>query len=92
VRLDATRKDAADPVDGPLIAQEIAKRAFVIGENLLANDLYRLAFNAGDNYIPTVLEISDDSGVTWTDGRISTAPNQKFTLDAADVTVTEIIP
>ena len=92
VRLTATRKDAADPVDEALIAQEIAKRIFVIGKNLLASDLYRLAFNAGDNYIPTALEISDDSGVTWTDGRILTAPDQKFTLDAADVTVTEIIP
>jgi len=92
VRLTATRKDAADPVDEALIAQEIAKRVFVIGENLLASDLYRLAFNAGDNYIPTALEISDDSGVTWTDGRILTAPDQKFAIDAIDVTVSEIIP
>jgi hypothetical protein len=91
VRLTATRKDAADPVDEALIAQEIAKRVFVIGENLLANDLYRLVFNAGDNFIPTVLEVSIDAGVSWTDGRVLSAPNEKFTLDAADVTVTEII-
>ena len=91
VRLTATRKDAADPVDEALIAQEIAKRVFVIGENLLANDLYRLVFNAGDNFIPTVLEVSIDAGVSWTDGSVLSAPNEKFTLDAADVTVTEII-
>ena len=91
VRLTATRKDAADPVDKALIAQEIAKRVFVIGENLLANDLYRLVFNAGDNFIPTVLEVSIDAGVSWTDGSVLSAPNEKFTLDAADVTVTEII-
>ena len=92
VRLTATRKDAADPVDEALIAQEIAKRVFVIGENLLANDLYRLVFNAGDNFIPTVLEVSIDAGVSWTDGSVLSAPNEKFTLDAADVTVTEVIP
>jgi len=92
VRLTATRKDAADPVDDALIAQEIAKRVFVIGENLLANDLYRLVFNAGDNFIPTVLEVSIDEGSSWTDGSVLTAPNEKFTLDAADVTVTEITP
>jgi len=91
VRLTATRKDAANPVDEALIAQEIAKRVFVIGENLLANDLYRLVFNAGDNFIPTVLEVSIDAGVSWTDGSVLSAPNEKFTLDAADVTVTEII-
>jgi len=91
VRLTATRKDAADPVDETLISQEIAKRIFVIGENLLANDLYRLAFNAGDNFIPTELEVSIDAGVSWTDGSVLSAPNEKFTLDAADVTVTEII-
>jgi len=92
VRLTATRKDAADPVDEALIAQEIAKRVFVIGENLLANDLYRLAFNAGDNFIPTELEISIDEGSSWTDGSVLTAPNEKFTLDAIDVTVSEVIP
>jgi len=91
VRLTATRKDAADPVDKALIAQEIAKRVFVIGENLLANDLYRLAFNAGDNFVPTVLEVSIDAGASWTDGSVLSAPNEKFTLDDADVTVTEII-
>ena len=92
VRLTATRKDASDPVDETLISQEIAKRIFVIGENLLANDLYRLAFNAGDNFIPTELEISIDAGSSWTDGSVLTAPNEKFAIDAIDVTVSEIIP
>jgi len=91
VRLTATRKDAADPVDEALIAQEIAKRVFVIGENLLANDLYRMSFNAGDNFIPTALEVSINAGASWTDGRAISALNEKFTLDADDVAVTEII-
>jgi len=62
VRLDATRKDAANPVDEALISQAIAARTFNIGENLLAGDLYRLAFNAGESFIPTNLEISLTAG------------------------------
>jgi len=91
VRLDATRKDAANPVDEALISQAIAARTFNIGENLLAGDLYRLAFNAGENFIPTNLEISQDSGATYTDGRILSDLNEKFSIAAGDVAVTEII-
>jgi hypothetical protein len=91
VRLDATRKDAANPVDEALISQAIAAKDFNIGENLLANDLYRLAFNAGTNFIPTNLEVSRDDGATYTDGRILSDLDEKFSIDAADVTVTEII-
>ena len=91
VRLDATRKDAANPVDEALISQAIAARTFNIGENLLAGDLYRLAFNAGENFIPTNLEISQDGGATYTDGRILSDLDEKFSIAAGDVAVTEII-
>jgi len=91
VRLDATRKDAANPVDEALISQAVAARTFNIGENLLAGDLYRLAFNAGENFIPTNLEISQDGGATYTDGRILSDLNEKFSIAAGDVAVTEII-
>ena len=91
VRLDATRKDAANPVDEALISQAIAARTFNIGENLLAGDLYRLAFNAGESFIPTKLEVSRDSGATYTDGRILSDLNEKFSIAAGDVAVTEII-
>ncbi|MAB53542.1 baseplate J/gp47 family protein [Marinobacter sp.] len=91
VRLTATRKDAASPVDESLIAQEVASRLFVVGQNIIANDLYRDVFRAGDNFIPTDLEISRD-GMTWTDERLVASPDEKFTIDAADVTVTEVIP
>ena len=90
VRLDAERKNALQPIDSVAIAQSIAGKEFVIGENLLANDLYRLAFKAGENFIPTNLEISSDGGATYTDGRILAGLNEKFSIDVADVTVTEI--
>ena len=91
VRLDATRRDAGDPVDEALISQAIAARGFYIGENLLANDLYRLAFDAGKNFIPTSLQISRDGGATYTDGRLLSGLNEKFSIAALDVAVTEII-
>ena len=69
----------------------LAAKDFNIGENLLAGDLYRLAFNAGESFIPTNLEISRDSGATYTDGRILSDLNEKFSIAAGDVAVTEII-
>jgi len=91
VRLDATFVDVNLPIDDELIRQEIAKQEFSIGDMLKVNSLYRLAFNAGGSFVPTNLEISRDAGTTWTDGSVLSAPNEKFTLDAADVTVTEVI-
>jgi uncharacterized phage protein gp47/JayE len=90
VRLDATRKNSLQPIDYVAISQTIASKEFVIGENLLANDLYRLAFKAGENFIPTNLEISSDGGATYTDGRILAGLNEKFSISVEDVTVTEI--
>jgi hypothetical protein len=92
VRLNATRKEDDSIIDEGLIASEIAKKTFVIGENLLAADLYRYAFNAGNCFIPTNLEISADGGATWTDGRLVSALDEKYTIDAGNVTVTEVIP
>ena len=89
VRLDATRKIPANPVDTVLIAQEIASRTFNIGNNVQASDLYRDVYRAGDNFIPTNLEISDD-GVIWVDSRLVAGLPEKFTIAEGDVTVTDI--
>lgn len=91
VRMNATRRDASTPIDTVLIEQEIAKRSYEIGQNALASELYYNAYQAGDSFIATDLEISLD-GVTWTDERIEAGPQDKIRIDAADVTVTEIIP
>jgi hypothetical protein len=92
VRLDATFVDVNLPIDDELIRQEIAKQEFSIGDMLKVNSLYRLAFNAGGNFVPTNLEISRDAGTTWTGGIILAALNEKFSIASADVTVTEVIP
>jgi hypothetical protein len=92
VRLNATRKQSGTPVDTTLIAQEIAKRTYNIGDNVVAAELYEDAFRAGTTFIPTDLEVSDDGGTTWTDERLVSALDGKYVIDAADVNVTEVIP
>ena len=92
VRLNATFINLSLPIADAAIQQEIASKRFSIGDNLLAADLYQLAFRAGTNFIPTALEISRDGGVTYTDGQLVSDLDEKFIIDAADVTVTEVIP
>ena len=92
VRLNATFINPALPIDDENIKLEIAKKQFSIGDNLLAGDLYRLALNGGENFIPTSLEISSDDGATFTDGQLLTDLSGKFSISADDVTVTEVVP
>jgi len=92
VRLDATFVDDSLPIDDESIRQEIATKKFNIGINLKTNTLYGLAFNSGENFFPTNLEISRDAGTTWTGGIILAALNEKFSIDSDDVTVTKVIP
>ena len=91
VELDAIRKDSESPIDTELIANEIAKRTFRIGEDIIANDLYHAVFEASDRAIPKNLQISKDGGTTFTDGRLESDLDGKFTIDATDVTVNEVI-
>ena len=91
VELDAIRKDTESPIDTELIANEIAKRTFRIGEDIIANDLYHAVFKASDRAIPKNLQISKDGGTTFTDGRLESDLDGKFTIDAIDVTVNEVI-
>jgi len=92
VRLDATFVDVTLPIDDESIRQEIATKKFNIGINLKTNTLYSLAFNSGENFIPTNLEISRDAGTTWTGGILLAALNEKFSIDSDDVAVKEVIP
>jgi len=92
VRLDATFVDENLPIDDESIRQEIATKKFNIGINLKTNALYGLAFNSGENFFPTNLEISRDDGTTWTGGIILAALNEKFSIDSDDVAVTEVVP
>ena len=91
VTMTATRKFPLEPVDLDLIKQKIAAYKFYIGDGLQAGFLYEPAYEAGDNFILSELEVSDDN-ITFTDGLISPAAGEKFTLDVANITVNEVIP
>lgn len=90
IKMTATRKDPAVPVDIALIKQKLAAYKFYIGSALQAGQLYCYVYTAGDSFILTDIEISDDN-VTFTDGWLTPDPGAKFTIDPANITVTEVI-
>lgn len=92
VRLNATRRIAGEAVDTALIEAELAEHSFNIFEDALASELYEDAYRAGSNFIATDLEVSLDGVSGWTDVSLAADPDEKFNIDAANVTVTEVIP
>lgn len=90
VTLTATRKNALVPLDLPLIKQKIAAYKFYIGTSLEASALYCPAYTAGDDFILTLMKISDDN-ITFIDGSLSPDAGSKFEIVAANITITEVI-
>jgi len=90
IKLTATRKNPLVPVDMDLIKQKIAATKIYIGDAIQAATLYCPAYTAGDSFILTDLEISDDN-ITFTDGLLTPAAGAKFTIDVSNITVTEVI-
>lgn len=91
VRMTATRKDPLVPVDMALIKQKVAAYRFYIGTPLQAGFLYDYAYQAGDSFVLTGMQVSTN-GTTYTDARITPVPGGKFTLSVANIAVTEVIP
>lgn len=92
IRMDVTKKESTDTIDTDLIKEKLAARTFIIGESVIGADLYQNVFEAGDNFIPTDLEISDDAGSTWTEGRLEPELDGRFTISTDDITITDITP
>lgn len=90
VELTATRKNSSDPADIDLIKQKLSEKVFGISDNAEASDLYETVREAGNNFVATDLQISLDD-ITYTDGQLISAPDEKFTIDVANITVTEVI-
>lgn len=90
VNVTATRKNPLVPVDVALLRQKIASYKFYIGTSLDASALYCPAYTAGDDFILTLMEISDDN-LVFTDGSLTPDPGSKFEIDVANITVTEVI-
>lgn len=91
IRMTATRKDPLIPVDVALIKQKIVAYKFYIDSPLQAGFLYCYAYEAGNDFILTDIEVSKD-GITYTDGKIAPSAGGKFTIDPANITINEVIP
>ena len=90
IEITCTRKVSTEPVDTTLVAQKLASRALRIGEAVQANEMYDYAYMAGTNFIASALQISLD-GITYTDGILTPAIDEKFVLSTANITVTEVV-
>jgi len=89
VKLDAKRRFPTQAIDTALIEQQIAAREYGISEDADASSLYADAYSAGTNFVLSSLEVSDDD-ITYVETSIDAFAGDKFTLDVANVTVTEI--
>ena len=90
INLTAKRKVTNDPVDLDTIKEALAKRVMHIGEEIDANEFYADGYGAGRvNYVLTNLKISID-GITFTDAELSPGFQGKFTLDVANISITEV--
>lgn len=90
INLTAKRKVTNDPVDLDTLKEALAKRAMHIGEAIDANEFYADGYGAGRvNYVLTNLKISID-GITFTDAELSPGFQGKFTLDVANISITEV--
>lgn len=90
IQLAARRKLANDPVDIDSLKLALASRVMHIGEGVDANEFYADGYGTSRvNYILTELKISDD-GVTFTDAELLPGFQGKFTLDAANISITEV--
>jgi hypothetical protein len=87
VRLTVAARLPGDTWDAAAIKAAIADYAFRIGQDLQAGQLYAEAYGGGDTFIVTDLEISDDAGGNWTDGRLFPGYDGKFSLIVGDILV-----
>lgn len=79
-------------LDIPTIKAAIAARAFDIGISVSASQLYSEAYSvAFGAYIVTLLQISLDD-ITYTDGALSPGYDGIFSIDVANITITDTTP
>lgn len=91
IKLTARRKVANDPVDLDTLKAALVARIMHIGESVDANEFYENGYSVGRvNFVLTGLQISDD-GATFTDAELSPGFQGKFTLDAENIDIEEVI-
>jgi len=91
INLTVTRKDSAVPVDTDLIKEKLTEVNFKINQSAVVTELYGAIYSAGNSFIATVLEISDD-GIAYVNSSLDNGLKDIFTVDATNIDITEIIP
>lgn len=91
VKMTATRKNPLVEIDMDLIKEKVAAYKFYIGTTLQAGFLYEPAYEAGDTFVLTDMQISTDN-ITFTDSGLSPTAGGKFTIAITDIDIDEVIP
>ncbi len=78
-------------VDQDAIKNALAARPYSISEIAMASNLYKTAYTVADNFTATLLEISDD-GIAYTDGSLTPAADEMYSIATANITITDITP
>lgn len=76
-------------VDTAAIKAALVARTFTIAEIASASALYATVYSAASNFVATLLSISDDD-VTFVTTSLTPSADEKYTIDTADITITDI--
>lgn len=74
-------------VDAVLIKQSLEAKTYRIAEDITVTALYANVYQAGTNFIASVLEVSYD-GITWVSNTLNAGYDDKFVITQANITVT----
>jgi len=89
IRLTATQRVAGSTIDSAAIKNKLALFPVEIGVPVPAGELYEQSYIDNFNYIVSNLDVSLD-GSTWTNQEVSPDYDGKFTIEIANITVTEV--
>jgi len=90
VRLTVKRKDPAQPVPIGTIADNLIARDYVIGQRVVASELYDTVYAAGNTFIAYDLEVSLN-GSTWLDTDIDPGLDGKPFIDPDNISMIEVL-
>lgn len=90
IRLYVKRKNPSQPAPTGTILQKLIDRLYIIGQNIVASELYETVYQAGDTFIAYDLEISLD-GISYTDTEIIVGFDGKPFIDPSNITISEVL-
>jgi uncharacterized phage protein gp47/JayE len=88
ITLNVKKKDTS-LIDTDAIEDALVAETFDINEGVSVTSLYASIYSAGSNFYASDLLISDDD-ITYVDDYLAADYDEKFIMDAAKITITEI--